>query len=86
MHDDNAPHVLAEPDFGILLGWRIDPAGERLAVKLQSASRVPERDEDVREYRYFLSREQAVQLANNLFQHAGTTPPREPGVFRKLFG
>ena len=63
-------------DFGALLGWQADPAGQRIALKLQSARRVPEREEDVRDFRYFLTREQAVQLAHNLFVVTGETAPR----------
>ena len=74
------------PDFGVLLGWEIEPAGRRIAIRMQSATRIPDTGEDVREYRYFLSREQAAQLADNLFRHSDTTPPVRTGVFRRLFG
>ena len=74
-----------ETEFGVLLGWTSDPAGRRIAIKLQSATRVPDNREDVREYRYFMTREQAVQLADNLYRLADTTPPRPvPGLLRRL--
>ncbi|TMM49716.1 hypothetical protein [Qipengyuania marisflavi] len=78
----------ADQDFGILLGWTADPAGERVALKLQSASKRPDDAEDVREYRYFLSKEQAVLLGNYLYTLAGETAPRRkrPGFFERLFG
>ena len=84
MTSDEKP--IEKPDFGVLLGWEIEPAGRRVAIRMQSATQIPESGEDVREYRYFLSREQAAQLADNLFRHAGTTPPDRTGVFKRLFG
>ena len=74
--------------FGMLLGWRADPAGEKIALLMQSASKVVGASEDVREYRYFLTRQQAVQLGNYLYGLAGETPPagRRKGLLERLFG
>lgn len=74
-------------DFGILLGWKAEPAGTRIALKLQSTRKVIEKSEDVREFRYFLSKEQAVQLGNYLYTLAGETAPvrRRPGLIDRLF-
>ncbi|MBX7526549.1 hypothetical protein [Qipengyuania vesicularis] len=75
-------------DFGMLLGWRADPAGEKIALLMQSSSKVVESDDDVREYRYFLTKQQAVQLGNFLYGVAGETPPppRKPGLLERLLG
>ena len=64
------------PAFGMLLGWSSDPAGERVALKLQSAQKLPDREEDVHEYRYFLTRDQAVQLGHYLYTITGETAPK----------
>ena len=77
-----------DDDFGILLGWDAAPAGERIALKMQSTRKVVEKAEDVREYRYFMTKEQAVQLGNYLFTIAGETAPhrRKPGFLDRLLG
>ncbi len=72
--------------YGMLLGWRADPAGDRIALKMQSTRKVVESGDDVREYRYFMTRQQAVQLGNFLYGVAGETPPamRKRGFFNRL--
>lgn len=47
-------------NYGILLGWKADPAGDKIALLMQSTEKVVERDDDVREFRYFMTRQQAV--------------------------
>ncbi|MBX7514967.1 hypothetical protein K3179_10485 [Qipengyuania sp. GH38] len=78
----------SDENFGILLGWESSPAGDRIALKMQSTRKIVEREEDVREYRYFLSKEQAVQLGNYLYTLAGETAPvrKKRGFLEKLFG
>ena len=74
--------------FGKLLGWRADPAGENISLLMQSASKVLKDDADVREFRYFMSKQQAVQLGNYLYRVAGETAPVRPkrGLLDRLFG
>ena len=74
--------------FGMLLGWKADPAGEKIALLMQSTSKVVDSKEDVREYRYFLTKQQAVQLGNYLYGVAGETAPsrKKRGFLKKLFG
>ena len=74
--------------FGMLLGWKGDPAGEKIALLMQSTTKKVERDEDVREFRYFLTRQQAVQLGNFLYTMAGETAPktRRRGFLDRLLG
>ena len=78
----------SDENFGILLGWNSSPAGERIALKMQSTRKVVESEEDVREYRYFLSKEQAVQLGNYLYTLAGETAPtrKKRGLIERLMG
>lgn len=81
-------HGNLDEDFGILLGWQADPAGERFALTLQSTRKVVEAREDVREFRYFMSREQAVQLGTYLFRITGETAPnrKRAGFLERLLG
>ena len=74
--------------FGMLLGWRADPAGENIALLLQSSSKIVKDDADVREYRYFMSKQQAVQLGNFLYRVAGETAPvkHKRGLIDRLLG
>lgn len=74
--------------FGMLLGWKADPAGDNISLLMQSASKVVEGQKDVREFRYFMSKQQAVQLGNYLFRVAGETAPVRPkrGFFARMFG
>ena len=78
----------SDENFGILLGWESSPAGNRIALKMQSTRKIVEREEDVREYRYFLSKEQAVQLGNYLYTLAGETAPvrKKRGLIERMFG
>ena len=77
-----------DTQFGVLLGWESAPAGERIALKLQSTRKVVESSEDVHEFRYFLSKEQAVQLGNYLYRLAGETAPtrKKRGFIERLMG
>lgn len=77
-----------ERDFGALLGWESHPAGERLMLVMQSSRKTPKTDNDVRNFRYFLTKEQAILLGNYLFRMAGATAPRtaRPGLIERLFG
>ena len=64
------------------------PAGENISLLMQSASKVVKDDADVREFRYFMSKQQAVQLGNYLYRVAGETAPVRPkrGLLDRLFG
>ncbi len=73
-----------DEDSGVLLGWVSSPAGQRIALLMQSARKKPDQPDDVRDFRYFLTREQAVQLGNYLYGLAGeTAPKRKSAVFWK---
>ena len=62
----NATGPSADEDFGVLLGWDSIPAGQRIMLLMQSARKTPDKPDDVRDFRYFLTREQGVQLGNYL--------------------
>jgi hypothetical protein len=76
-------------DFGVLVGWSAENLGDRTLLKLQSVRSAHRRSaDDVREFRYFLSRNQAAVLANFLFEITGQTPPvaRRRCWIRRLLG
>ncbi|QKG71388.1 hypothetical protein [Erythrobacter mangrovi] len=77
-----------ERDFGVLLGWESHPAGERIMLIMQSSRKTPKTKNEVRDFRYYMTKEQAVLLGNYLFRLAGATAPRttRPGLIERLFG
>ena len=67
----------ASADHGALVGWRTRDHGERLALKLESVTRPPPyADDNVHGFLYLLTRQQALQLATELFRAAEASPPR----------
>ena len=65
------------PDHGALVGWRTDDLGDRLVLKLESVTTPPPHGpEDVHLFLYLMSKQQAVQLATELFRVAEATPPK----------
>lgn len=76
-----------ERDFGILLGWFASPAGNQTVLTMQSAQKKPGGPDDVRSFRYFISKEQAVLLGNYLYTVAGETAPsrKRPGLLERFF-
>jgi hypothetical protein len=77
-----------DEDSGVLLGWDSSPAGQRIMLLMQSARKTPDQPDDVRDFRYFLAREQTVQLGNCLYGLAGETAPKRKsrGFLEKLIG
>jgi len=78
--ENTPPSIETDPDrdYGALLGWESTPAGERIALTMQSARKTPQSKDDVRDFRYFMTREQAVLLGNYLLRMAGATAPPTP--------
>ncbi len=61
--------------YGALVGWTGERLGDRVILKLESIrSAHPQSDEDVQDFRYFLTRSQAAVLANYLYEISGQTP------------
>lgn len=62
-------------DFGALVGWSHQDLGDRLMVRLQS-SRTPVQGPEapLDEFRYFMTKNQAVVLANYLYGLSGRLP------------
>ena len=79
----------AHQDYGALVGWVSTKAGDRLTLRLQSVTKPPPHEEkDIHSHIYLMDENQAVQLANFLFEMSGNTPPdkRSRGFFKRLFG
>ncbi len=73
------------PDFGALVGWEHENLGERLMLKLQSTRKSDLGvNTPVDEFRYFMTKNQAVVLANYLYSISERLPQarRRKGWFR----
>lgn len=67
-----------EAPFGVLVGWEHVDLGERLLVKLQSTRSHPASEPDaLDEFRYFMTKNQAVVLANFLYAVSDRLPPAQ---------
>lgn len=66
--------------FGAVVGWERQDLGDRIVLTVQS-TRSPDAAE-VDEFRYFLTRQQAMVLGNYLCKASGLTipPPRRRGL------
>lgn len=65
-----------EAPFGVLVGWEHVDLGERVLVKLQS-TRSRDAGDEIDEFRYFMTKNQAAVLANFLFAISGRIKPGE---------
>ena len=71
-------------DFGALVGWSHQDLGDRVMVRLQSTSSSEKgADGAVDEFRYFMTKNQAVVLANYLYGVSGRLPQAKK---RRWFG
>lgn len=78
-----------EDDYGALVGWTTLEQGDKFTLRLQSVRKPPPHEEgDVHSHYFLMDRQQAAQLANNLFEIARQSPPdpRSRGLIKKLFG
>jgi len=65
-----------EARYGVLVGWTTQDLGARMILRLQTVTKPPPHTpEDVNSTVFLLSKNQAVQLGNNLFQASGQTAP-----------
>ena len=75
----------AADEFGALVGWTHENLGDRIMLKLQS-TREPglAKGKPVDEFRYFMTKNQAVVLANYLYSISDRLPQakRKKGWFR----
>jgi hypothetical protein len=73
----NVQQQVSPEMFGALIGWSHENLGDKVMVKLQS-TRSPhlEPDEAVDEFRYFMTKNQAVVLANYLYAISDRLPQK----------
>ncbi len=75
--------------YGVLVGWTHSEFNDRFDLRLQSiqSTRCDE-PEDADSHHFMMTRNQAVVLANYLFQITHQTPPRprKRGILMRLFG
>jgi len=76
-------------DYGALVGWTSTRTGDRVALHLQSVTKPPPHSQDdVQTQIYLMDCNQAMQLANFLFEMGGTTTPnrKDRSLLKRLFG
>lgn len=73
-------------DTGALVGWKIDDLGRRMVMHLQTMHRTDGEEKELRERAILLDRNQAVLLANYLYEMTGQSKPRRRGLLQTLFG
>lgn len=72
----------------VLVGWKAEDLGKRMALRLQTVSADGSGDQDIAEECVFLTKAQATQLGHFLFRMTGQTAPTPygPAWLRKLLG
>jgi hypothetical protein len=73
-------------DTGALVGWKMDDLGKRMVLHMQTMHRTESADKEVRERAVMLDRNQAVLLANYLYEMTGQSKPKRRSVLQTLFG
>ena len=85
--EENAADVPERVEYKVLLGWNPSNIGERVSLRLQTLDADGARDKEVSETLLFLSKTQAIQLADSLFHVTGETAPtrRKAPLIDRLF-
>lgn len=76
-------------DYAALVGWTTEVAGNRITLRMQCVTAPPpHQSSDVHSHFYFMDRQQALQLANYLFEMLDETKPTASGrsLLSRLFG
>ena len=73
-------------DTGALVGWKMDDLGKRMVLHLQTAHRTEDEDRAVRKRAILIDRNQAVLLANYLYEMTGQSKPQRRSFLQSLFG
>ena len=75
MNDDHGKTV---EGYGALVGWTHQDLGDRVVVRMQSKQRFNAEDgDDLDEYHYVMTKNQAAVLANYLFSISGRLPQQK---------
>ncbi|TNE31072.1 MAG: hypothetical protein EP350_07735 [Alphaproteobacteria bacterium] len=73
-------------DAGALVGWRANDLGKRIVLNLQTMHRGEQDDRELRERAILIDRNQAVLLANFLYEMTGQSKPHRRTLLQSLFG
>lgn len=88
MSENVDEHTQAPPKAGndmfVLVGWTSTGLGDRLVLRMQGVNTPPpHKQEDVKVTEFYLSRNQAAQLGQYLFEATGQTAPRKRSRFSR---
>ena len=74
-------------DAGALVGWKANNLGSRIVLNMQTMHQSDgDGDKEMRERAILLERNQAVLLANYLYEITGQSKPRRRSFLQSLFG
>lgn len=77
---------MEQTDAGALVGWKANPLGSRIMLNLQTMHRGEGGNREMRERSIMIDRNQAVLLANYLYEITGESRPRRRSLLQKFFG
>lgn len=73
-------------DAGALVGWKANNLGTRIVLNLQTMHRGDGEDNKMRERAILMESNQAVLLANYLYDITGQSRPRRRSLLESIFG
>lgn len=73
-------------DTGALVGWKAHDLGSRIVLTIQTMHRGEDEANDLRERAVLVDRNQAVLLANFLYELTGQSKPQRRTWMQRLFG
>lgn len=73
-------------DAGALVGWKANNLGSRIVLNLQTMHLAEGEDKEMRERAIMMESNQAVLLANYLYEITGQSRPRRRSLLESIFG
>lgn len=74
-------------DAGALVGWKANSLGSRIVLNVQTMHQGEDGSEkEMRERAVLIERNQAVLLANYLYEITGQSKPRRRSFLQSIFG
>lgn len=73
-------------DAGALVGWKANNLDSRIVLNLQTMHHTQGTERELRERAILLERNQAVLLANYLYEMTGQSRPRRRSFLQSMFG
>lgn len=73
-------------DAGALVGWKASMLGSRIMLKIQTMHRSEGEEKEMRERAILLESNQAVLLANYLYEVTGQSRPHRRSFLESIFG